>query len=125
MECRDIEISCIAAKTLAEPLEACRPQEGLKAKAPKHRRYLAGPLGETPQGGFHSRCKILGVQSRLARLQKHTDLGRSRIRGAQLGWQGRSHTKILQDLGIKARRPQAGHFGVQATNIAVSHLAEP
>jgi hypothetical protein len=30
MECRDTQISCIAAKSLAEPLEACRPQEGLK-----------------------------------------------------------------------------------------------
>jgi hypothetical protein len=101
------------------------PSGRSQSKSAQAPEYLAGPLGETPQGGFHSRCKILGVQSRLARLQKHTDLGRSRIRGAQLGWQGRSHTKILQDLGIKARRPQAGHFGVQATNIAVSHLAEP
>jgi hypothetical protein len=30
VECRDTQISCIAAKSLAEPLEACRPKEGLK-----------------------------------------------------------------------------------------------
>jgi hypothetical protein len=33
----------------------------------------------TPQGGLHSRRKILDVQSRLAGLQERTDLGRSRI----------------------------------------------
>jgi hypothetical protein len=33
MECRDTQISCIAAKSLAEPLEACRPQEGLKSRS--------------------------------------------------------------------------------------------
>jgi hypothetical protein len=32
MDCRDIQISRMAAKSLAEPLEACRPQEGLKTK---------------------------------------------------------------------------------------------
>jgi hypothetical protein len=58
-------------------------------------------------------------------LQKHTDLGRSHIQGAQLGWQSRSHTKILQDLGIKARQPQGGRFGAQMTNIAASHPVEP
>jgi hypothetical protein len=31
--------------------------------------------------------KSLGVQYRLAGILEHTDLGRSRIRGAQLGWQ--------------------------------------
>jgi hypothetical protein len=30
MECRDTQISCMAAKSLAELLDACRPQEGLK-----------------------------------------------------------------------------------------------
>jgi hypothetical protein len=30
MECRDIQISRIAAESLAGPPEACRPQEGLK-----------------------------------------------------------------------------------------------
>jgi hypothetical protein len=40
MECRDIQISCIAAKSLAEPPEACRPKEGLKTEAPKHPEVL-------------------------------------------------------------------------------------
>jgi hypothetical protein len=40
MECRDTQISCIAAKILAEPPEACRPQEGLKLTAPKHPKIL-------------------------------------------------------------------------------------
>jgi hypothetical protein len=30
--------------------------------------------------------------------------------GAQLGWQGRKYTEVLQDLGIMARRPQGGRF---------------
>jgi hypothetical protein len=101
MECRDIQISCIAAKSLAEPLEACRPQEGLKtesAQAP--RSTWQGHQACTPQGGLHSQCKILGVQSRLARLQVHADLERSRIRSAQLSWQGQSHTSVSEDLGI-------------------------
>jgi hypothetical protein len=33
MECRDTQISYIAAKSLAEPLEACRPQEGLTSES--------------------------------------------------------------------------------------------
>jgi hypothetical protein len=40
MECRDTQISCIAAKCLVEPLEACRPQEGHKSKEPKHPKVL-------------------------------------------------------------------------------------
>jgi hypothetical protein len=63
--------------------------------------------------------------SRLAGLQEHTGLGRSHIQGGQLGWQGHRYTKILQDLGIKARLPLGGRFGVQTTNIAASHPAEP
>jgi hypothetical protein len=43
LECRDIEISCIAARSLAEPPEACRPQEGLKTKS-------AQAPGDTWQG---------------------------------------------------------------------------
>jgi hypothetical protein len=65
------------------------------------------------------------VQGGLAGLTKHTDLGRSRIQGAQLGWQGHKHTKVLQDPSMKARRPQGGHFGVQETSIAANHPAEP
>jgi hypothetical protein len=40
MECRDTQISCIAARSLVEPLEACRPKEGLKSIAPKHPEAL-------------------------------------------------------------------------------------
>jgi hypothetical protein len=36
MECINTHISHIAAKSLAEPPKACRPQEGLKSIAPKH-----------------------------------------------------------------------------------------
>jgi metal-dependent amidase/aminoacylase/carboxypeptidase family protein len=32
---------------------------------------------------------------------------------------------MWQDLDIKAHRPQGGRFGVQMTNIAVNHPAEP
>jgi hypothetical protein len=43
MECRDTQISCIAAKSLAEPPEACRPQESLITRR-------AQVLGNTWQG---------------------------------------------------------------------------
>jgi hypothetical protein len=77
----------MAAKSLAEPLEACRPQEGLKSRSSQAPGDTwQGHSARTPQGGLHSRRKILGVQSRLARLGEHTDLRRSRIQGAQLGW---------------------------------------
>jgi hypothetical protein len=52
-------------------------------------------------------------------------LGRSCIQGAQLGWQSHRHTEVLQDLGIKAHRPQEGDFGAQTTNIAANHPMEP
>jgi hypothetical protein len=35
LECSDAQISCIAAKSLAKALEACRPREGFKSIAPK------------------------------------------------------------------------------------------
>jgi hypothetical protein len=50
LECRDTQISCIAAESLAKPPEARRPQGGFKAKAPKHPEVLAGPLGTHPTG---------------------------------------------------------------------------
>jgi hypothetical protein len=40
VECRDTQISYIAARSLAEPPEACRPKEGLKIEAPKHPSVL-------------------------------------------------------------------------------------
>jgi hypothetical protein len=48
MECGDTQISCIAAKSVAEPLKACRPQEGLKRKAPKHPEALGRANRRTP-----------------------------------------------------------------------------
>jgi hypothetical protein len=48
VECRDTQISCIAAKSLAEPPEACRPKEGLKIKAPKHPEVLGRAIRHAP-----------------------------------------------------------------------------
>jgi hypothetical protein len=50
MECRDTQICCIAAKSLAGPLEACRPQEGLKTKVPKHPEVLGRANRHAPPG---------------------------------------------------------------------------
>jgi hypothetical protein len=46
-----------------------------------------GHQARTTQGGLHSRHETTCVQSGSVVLQRHTDLGRSRTRGAQLGWQ--------------------------------------
>jgi hypothetical protein len=48
MQCKDTQISCIAAKSLAEPLEACRPREGLKSIAPKHPEALGRAIRNAP-----------------------------------------------------------------------------
>jgi hypothetical protein len=48
MECRDTQISSIAAKSLAEPLEAWRPQEGFKSIAPKHPEALGRAIKRAP-----------------------------------------------------------------------------
>jgi hypothetical protein len=48
VECRDTQISCIAARSLAEPPEARRPKEGLKIEAPKHPEVL-WPIRHAPQ----------------------------------------------------------------------------
>jgi hypothetical protein len=48
MECRDTQISCIAAESLVEPLETCRPQEGLKTQAPKHPEILGRATRRAP-----------------------------------------------------------------------------
>jgi hypothetical protein len=63
MECRDIQISCIAAKSLAGPLEAWRPQEGLKSKAPKHPEALGRAIRRTP----NREAFIPNVKSRVPR----------------------------------------------------------
>jgi hypothetical protein len=48
MECRDTQISCITAKSLVEPLKACRPWEGLKSEAPKHPEILGRAIRRAP-----------------------------------------------------------------------------
>jgi hypothetical protein len=69
MERRDIQISCIAARSLAEPLEACQPQGGLRSIAPKHQEVLGRATRRAPhKEAFIPNVKILGVQSRLAGL---------------------------------------------------------
>jgi hypothetical protein len=50
MECRDTQISCVAARSLAKPPEACRPQEGIKSKAPKHPEVLGRAIRRAPIG---------------------------------------------------------------------------
>jgi hypothetical protein len=87
MECGDIHISCIAAKSLAKPPEACRPKEGLKSIAPKHLEALGRAIRCAP----HREAFIPDVKSLVSRagwqgLQKHTDLERSCIQDAQPGW---------------------------------------
>jgi hypothetical protein len=42
-------MSCIAARSLAEPLESCRPQEGLKYIAPKHPEALGRAIRRAPR----------------------------------------------------------------------------
>jgi hypothetical protein len=59
MECRDIQISGIAAKSLAEPPEACRPQEGLKTEASKHLEVLGRAIRRVP----HREAFITDVKS--------------------------------------------------------------
>jgi hypothetical protein len=126
MECRGTQISCIAAKSLAEPLEACRPQESLNSETPKHPEVHGRAISRAPhREAFIPYTKILSVQRRQVGLQKHIDLGRSSIQGGQLGWQSCRHTNVSRDLSIKARRPRGGHFGAQTAKIATNHPAEP
>jgi hypothetical protein len=50
LESRHTIISSIAARSLAEPPEACRPWEGLKSKAPKHPDVLGRATRHAPSG---------------------------------------------------------------------------
>jgi hypothetical protein len=61
-------------------------------KCPSTQKHFAGPSGTHAIGRPSFLSKILGVHSRLAGLQEHTDLGRSRVQGAQLGWQDHGQT---------------------------------
>jgi hypothetical protein len=63
MGCTDTQISCIAAKSLAEPLEACRPQEGLKTEAPKHPEILGRAIRCAP----HMEAFVPDVKSLVSR----------------------------------------------------------
>jgi hypothetical protein len=102
MECRDTQISCIVAESLVEPLEACRPQDCLK-NTPKHPEVHGRAIRCAP----HREAFIPNVKSKVSRTgwqsYKSTPTSEGMHPGAQLGWHGRRHTKVLQDLGIKAR----------------------
>jgi hypothetical protein len=63
MECRDTQISCIAARSLAEPLKASRPQEGLKSKAPKRPEALGRTIRRAP----HREAFIPDIKSWVSR----------------------------------------------------------
>jgi hypothetical protein len=119
-------IPCIAAKSLTEPPEACRPQEGLKSKAPKHPEVLGRAIRHAP----HREAFIPDAKSFVSRTgwqgyNRTPTSGGHAFQGAQLGWQSRRHTEVLQDPSMKAPRPQGGRFGVQTTSIAANNPAEP
>jgi hypothetical protein len=63
MECRDTQISCMDARSLAQPPEACRPQEGLRSIAPKHPEVLGRAVRRAP----HREAFISDVKSWVSR----------------------------------------------------------
>jgi hypothetical protein len=83
MEGRDTQISCMTAKSLAEPPEACRPQEGLKEKEPKQPEMVGRAIRRAP----HREAFILDVKSWVSRA----------------GWRGYKSTLTLK--GHKSRAP--------------------
>jgi hypothetical protein len=83
MECGDSHISCMAAKSLAEPLEACRPKEGLKSIAPKHPEAFDRAIRRAP----HREAFIPDVKSLVSRA----------------GWQGYKSTPTSE--GHTSRAP--------------------
>jgi hypothetical protein len=75
MECRDTQISSIAAKSLAEPPKACRPQEGLKSIAPKHPEMLGRAIRHAPhREAFIPYAKSLVSRSGWQGIQTNTNL---------------------------------------------------
>jgi hypothetical protein len=82
MECRDTQISCVAARSLAEPLEACRPQGGLKCVVPKHPEVLDRAVRCAP----HREAFIPDVKSWVSRA----------------GWQGYDSTPTSEGHASKA-----------------------
>jgi hypothetical protein len=70
--------------------------------AAKHPEMPGRAIRRAPHGeAFIPNIKSLVSRAGWQGLQKHTDLGRSCIWGAQLGWESRRDTKVLQDLGIQ------------------------
>jgi hypothetical protein len=70
MECRDIQISCIAAKRLVEPLGHADLKKISRQKRPSTQRYLAATRRAPHREAFIPNVKILGVQSRLVGLMR-------------------------------------------------------
>jgi hypothetical protein len=83
MECRHIQISCIATKSLVEPLKACRPKEDLKSIAPKHPEALGRAIRRAP----HREAFIPDVKSLVSKA----------------GWQGYKSTPTSE--GHASRAP--------------------
>jgi hypothetical protein len=93
---------------------------------PKHPEALSRAI----RRALHRETFILDAKSLVSRTgwqgyNRTPTSGGHAFQGVQLGWWSRIHTEVLQDLGIKARRPQGGRFGVQTTSIAANHPAEP
>jgi hypothetical protein len=82
LECRDIQISYMAARSLAEPPETCQPQEGLKSKAPKHPEALGRAIKRAP----HREAFIPDVKSWVSKA----------------GWRGYKSTSTSEDHASKA-----------------------
>jgi hypothetical protein len=118
MECRDTQISCIATRSLAEPLELCRPKEGLEYIAPKHPEALGRAIKRAPL----KEAFIPIVKSMVSRACWQSYNHTPTLEGHAS--KGHNHTEVSQDLSIMARRPQGGRFGAQMTNIAAGHPAE-
>jgi hypothetical protein len=93
MECGDTQISCMAARVWQDHSTHADLRKVSSQKRPSTEKRLTGPSGAHPTERPSFRRKTPGVQSRLTGLRKHTDLRRSRIQGAQLGWQGHKHTQ--------------------------------
>jgi hypothetical protein len=70
MECRDTQISCIAARVWQSHSRHADLRKVSKHERPSTQKYLAGPSGVHPTGRPSFPRKILGVQSRLVGLTR-------------------------------------------------------
>jgi hypothetical protein len=104
MECKDTQID------LEKALRRADLKEASSQTTPSIRGCLAGPVWCAPLGEAFSPITVKDVVSRLVwqSLKSTPTSRRFCIHGVQLGWQGRRHTKILQDLGIKVRLCSSG-----------------